>query len=195
MIFREGPVIIGSSFIFCLAKTVRNIVLVGLMGSGKTTIGRLIARRIGATFYDSDHEIERRTGVRIPTIFDLEGEAGFRRRETATIEELMKLPNVVVATGGGAVLDPRTRALLQQLGWTVYLDVPVVQLYERTKGDPNRPLLQVDDPLRTLNDLRVLRDPLYREVADFILDGSRYHSSSAVNRILKEWEKQSASSK
>nr|WP_183637039.1 shikimate kinase [Niveibacterium umoris] len=165
------------------------------MGSGKTTIGRLIARRIGATFYDSDHEIERRTGVRIPTIFDLEGEAGFRRRETATIEELMKLPNVVVATGGGAVLDPRTRALLQQLGWTVYLDVPVVQLYERTKGDPNRPLLQVDDPLRTLNDLRVLRDPLYREVADFILDGSRYHSSSAVNRILKEWEKQSASSK
>ncbi|WP_374403923.1 shikimate kinase [Niveibacterium sp.] len=172
----------------------KSLVLVGLMGSGKTTIGRAVARRLELPFFDTDHEIERRTGVRIPTIFDVEGEAGFRRREAQTIAELMRTPRIVLATGGGAVLDSESRAVMKESGWVVYLDVPTRQLYERTRNDPNRPLLKVRDPLARLEELRVERDPLYREVADFILDGSRYHSSSAVNRILKEWEKQSASS-
>jgi len=172
----------------------KSLVLVGLMGSGKTTIGKAVARRLELPFLDTDHEIERRTGVKIPTIFDVEGEAGFRRREALTIAELMAAPCVVLATGGGAVLDAESRAMMKRHGWVVYLDVPVRQLYERTRNDPNRPLLRVADPLGKLEELRAQRDPLYREVADFILDGSRYHSSSAVNRILKEWEKQSASS-
>ncbi|WP_374600692.1 shikimate kinase [Niveibacterium sp.] len=172
----------------------KSLVLVGLMGSGKTTIGKSIARRLDLQFFDSDHEIERRTGVRIPTIFDVEGESGFRRREAQTISALMETPGIVLATGGGAVLDADSREAMKRNGWVVYLDVPVRQLYERTRNDPNRPLLRVPDPLGKLEELRRLRDPLYREVADFILDGSRYHSSSAVNRILKEWEKQSASS-
>ncbi|QSI76769.1 shikimate kinase [Niveibacterium microcysteis] len=172
----------------------KNVVLVGLMGSGKTTIGRLLARRLLLPFVDSDHEVELRTGVRIPTIFDVEGEAGFRRREALTIAALMEAPGIVLATGGGAVLDAGNRNTMKRNGWVVYLDVPVRQLYERTRNDPNRPLLRVPDPLGRLEELRRQRDPLYREVADFILDGSRYHSSSAVNRILKEWEKQSASS-
>lgn len=170
------------------------LILVGLMGSGKTTIGRAIARRVGLPFIDTDFEIERRTGVKIPTIFDVEGEEGFRRREALTIADLTSQTGIVLATGGGAVLDPGSRLVMRRNGWVVYLDVPVRQLYERTKNDTNRPLLQVADPLSRLEELRTQRDPLYREVADFILDGSRYHSSSAVNRILKEWEKQSASS-
>ncbi len=164
------------------------------MGSGKTTIGRLLARKLALPFFDSDHEIERRTGVRIPLIFDVEGESGFRQREAAVIADMMSAPSLVLATGGGAVIDPANRAAMKRGGWVVYLDVPIRQLYERTRNDPNRPLLQVADPLGRLGELRAQRDPLYREVADFILDGSRYHSSSAVNRILKEWEKQSASS-
>lgn len=172
----------------------RSIVLVGLMGAGKTTIGRSLARKLALPFYDSDHEIERRTGVRVPVIFDVEGESGFRQREASVIADMMSGSPLVLATGGGAVLDAGNRAAMRRGAWVVYLDVPVQQLYERTRNDPNRPLLQVADPLARLEVLRTQRDPLYREVADFILDGSRYHSSSAVNRILKEWEKQSASS-
>lgn len=168
--------------------------LIGLMGSGKTTIGRVLARRLGRPFLDVDYEIIRRTGVSIPTIFDLEGEEGFRRWESATIASICAEDGQVVATGGGAVMDAANRSALRNNGWIVYLDVPVSQLHDRTRNDVNRPLLQVEDPLGRLRELRALRDPVYREVADFILDGSRYHSSSAVNRILKEWEKHSASS-
>jgi shikimate kinase len=165
-----------------------NIYLVGLMGSGKTTIGRVLARRMGRRFVDSDHEIEARTGVRIPTIFELEGETGFRRREAQTIAELSTEIGIVMATGGGAVLRPENREVLARTGWVVYLDVPTHVLLERTRHDTNRPLLQVPDPLGKLNALHGERDPLYREIAHIIVDGARSNSHAAVSRILKEWE-------
>lgn len=173
-------------------NSVSNVYLVGLMGSGKTTIGRILARRMGRRFFDSDHEIEHRTGVRIPTIFELEGEAGFRRREAQTIAELTQEAAIVLATGGGAILDPANREALHATGWVVYLDVPTHILIERTRNDSNRPLLQVANPAERLNTLRTQRDPLYREVADLVIDGSRNNSHSAVARILSEWEKRCA---
>lgn len=170
----------------------RNIYLVGLMGSGKTTIGRLLARRMGRAFYDSDTEIVQRTGVRIPVIFEMEGEAGFRRREAQVIGELAAEGGVVVATGGGAILDPANRVAMKASGWIVYLDVPIPVLLERTRHDTNRPLLQVQDPAARLESLRAERDPLYREVADYIVDGSRLNSHGAVNKILTAWERRCA---
>lgn len=171
-----------------------NIFLVGLMGSGKTTIGRQLARRMGRVFYDSDHEIVNRTGVRIPVIFELEGEAGFRRREAQVIAELCAEDGVIVATGGGAVLSAENRERMKAAGWVVYLDVPTPILLERTRHDANRPLLQVADPGAKLEALRAERDPLYREIASLIVDGSRQNSQIAVTRILGEWEKRCAPS-
>lgn len=170
----------------------RNIYLVGLMGSGKTTIGRLVARRMGRAFYDSDNEIVNRTGVRIPVIFEVEGEAGFRRREAQVIAELAEEAGVVVATGGGAVLNPDNRQNMKASGWVVYLDVPTNVLLERTRHDSNRPLLQVLDPAAKLDALRAERDPLYREIADLVVDGGRVNSNVVASRIVAEWEKQCA---
>jgi shikimate kinase len=172
----------------------RNIYLVGLMGSGKTTIGRLIARRMGRVFYDSDHEIVARTGVRIPVIFEMEGEDGFRRREAQVIGELAAEAGVIVATGGGAVLDPANRIQMKASGWVIYLDVPTHILLERTRHDTNRPLLRVADPAAKLDALRAERDALYREIADLVVDGARLNSNTAVSKILTEWEKQCAPS-
>lgn len=160
------------------------------MGAGKTTIGRTIAKRLGWDFVDSDHEIEARTGVRIPTIFEIEGEEGFRRRETAMIAELSAGRNLVLATGGGAVLAPENRECLKHNGFVVYLDVSPNALFERTRHDKNRPLLQVDDPLKRLRDLHAVRAPLYREVADFVVDGNRCNPQGVVQLVLKEYEKQ-----
>jgi shikimate kinase len=142
------------------------------MGAGKTTVGRQLARRLGRRFFDSDHEIVERTGVLIPTIFEIEGEEGFRRRESQTIAELSGVDNIVLATGGGAVLNPENRRILHETGWCVYLNVPPVLLYERTKHDRNRPLLQVENPLAKLEELYAARDPLYREAAHFVVEGS-----------------------
>lgn len=171
-----------------------NIYLVGLMGSGKTTIGRALAKRMGRRFIDSDHEIERRTGVRIPVIFEMEGETGFRKREAQAIAELAQEPAIVLATGGGAILDPVNRVAMRDSGWVIYLDVPTGVLLDRTRHDTNRPLLQVADPRAKLDALREQRDPLYREIANIIIDGARNNSQAAVTRILKEWEKQCAPS-
>lgn len=166
-----------------------NIYLVGLMGAGKTTIGRQLAKKLGRRFLDTDHEIVARTGVPIPTIFEIEGEAGFRKREAQTIAELTELPDVVLATGGGVVLNPDNRRALHDSGWVVYLNVPPQQLYERTSHDRNRPLLQVDDPLAKLRELHAARDPLYRETAHFIVDGTRLGASSIVQLLLREFTK------
>ena len=168
----------------------QNIFLVGLMGAGKTTIGRTLAKKLGWRFVDSDHEIEARTGVSIPTIFEIEGETGFRRRESAVIAELAAESNTVMATGGGAVLAAENREQLRSHGFVVYLDVSPAALYDRTRHDKNRPLLQVHDPLAKLRELHTVRNPLYREVADLIVDGNRTNPQGVVQLVLREFEKQ-----
>ncbi len=157
------------------------------MGAGKTTVGRQLARRLGRPFYDSDHEIVERTGVPIPTIFEIEGEDGFRRREAQTIRELTEDDGLVLATGGGVVLRAENRERLHDTGWVVYLNVPPVLLYERTRNDRNRPLLQVADPLTRLEELYTLRDPLYRETAHLVVDGSHLVASGIVQYLLREF--------
>jgi shikimate kinase len=166
----------------------RNIYLVGLMGAGKTTVGRQLARRLGRDFLDSDHEIVERTGVPVSTIFEIEGEDGFRRREAQAIAELTALHGIVLATGGGAVLNPDNRRHLRDSGWVVYLNVPPALLYERTRHDRNRPLLRVADPLARLEELYAQRDPLYRQTAHFIVEGGRLVASGIVQLLLREYE-------
>lgn len=163
-----------------------NVYLVGLMGAGKTTIGRSLAKRLNLDFLDSDREIEARTGVTIPTIFEIEGEEGFRRREMQMIVELSHLRGRVVATGGGVVLREENRASLRSNGFVVYLNVPPQTLWERTRNDRNRPLLQVADPLLKLKELYTERDPLYREVADLVIDSSRINAQGVLQLLLKE---------
>lgn len=165
-----------------------NIFFVGLMGAGKTTVGRLVAKHLNKEFYDSDHEIERRTGVNIPLIFELEGEVGFRRRESAVIEDLANGSDIVLATGGGAVLLPENRQVLKSNGTVVYLRANVNELWQRTRNDKNRPLLQTADPRLKLEQLFAERDPLYREVADIIVDTG----GQAVGAIVHEIEKRLA---
>lgn len=158
------------------------------MGAGKTTVGRQLARRLGRRFLDSDHEIVERTGVPIPTIFEIEGEEGFRRREAQTIEELTtSCSDIVLATGGGVVLNPENRRRLHETGWVVYLDVPPVLLYERTRHDRNRPLLHVEDPLMRLEELHAQRAPLYRETAHIVVDGAHLVASGIVQHLLREF--------
>ena len=166
-----------------------NIYLVGLMGAGKTTIGRQLARRLGRRFYDSDHEIVARTGVPIPTIFEIEGEEGFRRRESLAIAELTSGTDIVLATGGGVVLSPENRKRLHDTGWVVYLNVPPPMLFERTRHDRNRPLLRVENPLGKLEELHALRDPLYRETAHLVVDGSHLVASGVVHHLLREFNR------
>jgi shikimate kinase len=159
-----------------------SIFLVGMMGAGKTTIGRALARRLGYTFVDSDREIVERTGVPIPVIFDIEGEAGFRVREHTVIQELVSRPNIVLATGGGAVLDPLNRAALKNHGITIYLCANVDDLWRRTRHDRTRPLLQTQAPRATLQTLFEIRDPIYREVADIVVDTNL----QSVQRLLTQ---------
>jgi shikimate kinase len=167
-------------------KLPENVYLVGLMGAGKTTIGRSLAKRLGFRFVDTDKEIEARTGVSIPTIFEIEGEDGFRKRETQIIAEMAAKNGFVVATGGGGVLRAENRTNMRASGFVIYLNVPPQTLWERTRHDRNRPLLQVADPLLKLNQLFLLRDPLYREVANLIVDGSRTNAQGVLQFLLKE---------
>lgn len=165
-----------------------NIFLVGLMGAGKTTVGRVLARRLHLQFLDCDHEIEARTGVPVRTIFELEGEAGFRARESAMLEELTARPGVVLATGGGAVLDPANRRLLRERGVTIYLRARVEDLYRRTRHDRERPLLQTQDPLGRLRELLEARRPYYEEAAHLTLDTGEQGVPRLVSRIERELE-------
>ena len=164
-------------------KVTGNFFLVGLMGAGKTTVGKILAKHLHKTFYDSDHEIEHRTGVNIPLIFELEGEAGLRKRETATIEELAQMHDIILATGGGAVLAKQNRDNLSQNGTVIYLRAQPEDLFYRTRGDKNRPLLQTDDPRGKLERLYSERDPLYREIADIVIDTGDQSVSTIVAQL------------
>jgi len=167
-----------------------NIYLVGMMGAGKTTIGRHLAKRLKMKFVDCDHEIEARSGVKIPVIFEIEGEAGFRRRESQMIEELAQQEGIVLATGGGAVMSPENRAILSRSGFVVYLCATPSALFERTRHDRNRPLLQVDDPMARIVALYEQRDPLYRQVADLIVEGNRQSPFSVVRMLERRIKEQ-----
>jgi shikimate kinase len=165
-----------------------NLILVGMMGSGKTTMGRTLARHLGKVFVDSDEEIQQRTGVTIPHIFDVEGEPGFRVRETAALADLVKRDNMVLASGGGAVLAEQNRMLLQHNGVVIYLRASVHDLWQRTRHDRNRPLLQTDDPYGKLMELHRQRDPLYRQVADIVIQSGKQSAHSLMLYLVGEIE-------
>ena len=162
-----------------------NIFLVGLMGAGKTTVGRMLARRLKLRFFDSDQEIEARCGVKIPVIWEIEGEAGFRAREAQAVAELTALDGIVLATGGGAVLAAESRAFLAARGTVVYLRATPEHLYERVRQDRNRPLLAGDDPLGRLRELYRERDPFYREVADVVVDTSTGDADAHADQVVQ----------
>jgi shikimate kinase len=161
-----------------------NIFLIGPMGSGKTTIGRHLATLLKKRFVDADHEIEKRTGVSIPTIFDIEGENGFRTREATVIEELSRGRDIVLATGGGAVLKPANRAMLAERGTVVYLQADPEVLFERTRRDRSRPLLQTDDPRGKIIELLRAREPLYLEVADIVVETGQRSPASVARDVV-----------
>lgn len=172
-----------------MTSKLKNLYFIGLMGAGKTTIGRLIAKQLSMAFYDSDHEIERKTGVKIPLIFELEGVDGFRKRETTAIEELCQLNNIVMATGGGAVLLPENRELLKNNGKIVYLRASVHDLWLRTRNDKSRPLLQGGNIKQKLEQLYIERDPIYAGLADCIVDTgaqSANEITSYIEQLIKE---------
>ena len=170
-------------------NTQQNIFLVGPMGAGKTTIGRYLASELKRDFYDSDHVVEERTGVEIAWIFDLEGEAGFREREKEAIAELTQLSSIVLATGGGSVTTPENRRVLAGRGFVVYLQASLEQQLARTEKDKKRPLLQTDDRQQRIQELHEQRDPLYREIADCILETHNYGVKSICKQIISTMRK------
>ena len=163
----------------------RNLILVGPMGAGKSTIGRLLAKELHLPFKDSDKEIEVRTGANIPWIFDKEGEPGFRDRETTMIVELCHENGIVLATGGGAVMRPENRLALRNGGRVVYLHASIEQQVARTSRDRNRPLLRNSNPEKILRDLLAIRDPLYREIADLVVETDERPPRMVVLDILE----------
>ncbi|MBL4567821.1 MAG: shikimate kinase AroK [Porticoccus sp.] len=163
-----------------------NLFLVGPMGAGKTTIGRFLADSLGLAFVDLDTEIEDRCGADIPWIFDVEGEAGFRKRESRMLDEVTSRCGILLATGGGAVLAKINREALKQRGYVVYLSASVGQLLERTAHDRNRPLLQVDNPREVIEKLILERDPLYQEVADLVIVTERKKPQVVAEDIVSE---------
>lgn len=167
----------------------QNIFLVGLMAVGKSTVGRLLAQQLGYRFYDTDHVIEERAGADVAWIFDVEGESGFRDRESQVLDELTSMEHVVVATGGGAVLRRENRQMLATRGCVVHLDSPLERLLERTHKDRKRPLLQNGDPAGTLTRLKQEREPLYREVADYRFVTDRQGPKMLVRSIIEQLQR------
>jgi len=165
-------------------KHPKNIFLVGPMGAGKSAVGRQLARTLHLTFMDSDDEIESRTGVDIPFIFEKEGEAGFRKREAAAIDDLTKIDGVVLATGGGAIVDAQSRSHLGGRGFVVYLYTTVEQQFARTNRGRERPMLENGDRREILESLLEQRDPLYREIADLVVDTDGRKVHSVANEII-----------
>ena len=160
-----------------------NIFFVGLMGAGKTTIGKLLAKKLKKTFYDTDHEIEKKLGVKVSVIFELEGEEGFRKRETQMIDELTNKKDIILATGGGAVLSEENRRLLKERGKVIYLNAKPQHLAKRMAFDKDRPLLQQGNMLDTLNNLYQERHPLYLGVSSFVVDTGQQKTQTIINKI------------
>ena len=165
-----------------------NIFLIGSMGAGKSTIARRLAATLDKEFVDADRELEQRTGVGIPLIFELEGEAGFRKRERELLAELVMRNGIVLATGGGVVLAAENRANLAARGFVIYLDAPVDLLVARVARDRHRPLMQTPDPEATMREIVRVRDPLYRESADIVVRSSHRSSRFVVRDILQRIE-------
>ena len=170
-------------------KWVGNIYLVGMMGAGKTTVGKKLSKATGRPFADLDHYIENTTGVSVATIFEIEGEAGFRQREVQALAHFAEKGDMVIATGGGVVLSPYNRARMQASGLVVYLHADPAMLFARTRHDKKRPLIQVADPLAKISQLVERRDPLYREVAHAVVESGN-GLTNTVNTILRMLEKQ-----
>jgi len=181
------PVAGASSSSDAISAPAGLICLVGMMGAGKTTVGKRLARRLGWAFVDSDRELEARLGVSIPTIFDLEGEAGFRRRESELIQELALRRGTVLATGGGAVLDPENRRVLREQAHVVYLRATVQDLWHRLRRDTTRPLLRAPDPRARIETLVRDREPLYQAVAHQVVETGRQPVERVVDALLADW--------
>lgn len=165
----------------------KSIFLIGPMGAGKTTIGRFLANELNLEFVDSDKEIEKRTGVDISMIFDYEGEDGFRRREAEVLAQLTQQANIVLATGGGSILWPENRERLRRYGFVVYLHCPVDKQLERTSKDSQRPLLQTGNPRDTLTRIFGEREPIYRELADCVVDTTQDVTRKTIQHILRAY--------
>lgn len=164
----------------------RSLVLVGMMGAGKTTVGRMLARALGFEFVDADRELEARSGALIATIFSVEGEDGFRRREAALLDELSQRAGIVLATGGGAVLNPDTRRRLHERALVVYLRASADEIHRRTRNDRSRPLLQTADPRAKIAELLAQREPLYEATAHLTFQSASANPRRLVRRLLEE---------
>jgi shikimate kinase len=164
----------------------KNIILVGLMGAGKSTVGRYLAKRMKREFYDTDTVIVERTGVSIPMIFEIEGEQGFRDREECVIKDLSKEQGMILATGGGSVIRQINRQRLATAGTVVYLRGSADLLFSRIRHDTNRPLMQTDNPLKTLKDLLSERDPMYMEVADLVVSTGRQKIAPFLKQVERK---------
>ncbi|MDH5258408.1 MAG: shikimate kinase AroK [Gammaproteobacteria bacterium] len=167
------------------ARIPSRIILIGPMGAGKTTVGLRLAEALDKNFLDSDKEIERKTGASIPLIFELEGEQGFRNRECEAIDQLTQEENIILATGGGSILDPKNRNFMKERGYVIYLQAPLDQLLERTAKDKNRPLLQTSDPRKTLGDIIKKREPLYLQTADLVYKTNNKQIREVISNILE----------
>lgn len=165
-----------------------NIFLIGPMGVGKSTIGRHLAEMLDKAFQDSDHEIEQRTGASIPLIFEIEGEAGFRSREASVLDDLTRKSNLVLATGGGAILAADNRRNLRARGMVVYMHAPLETLLQRTRRDRHRPLLQTTDRRKTLEEILKAREPIYRQTADIVVETSHRSPASVAREIARKLE-------
>jgi len=158
------------------------------MGAGKSTVGKVLAKKLGRRFLDADHVVEERCGVKIPVIFEMEGEEGFRKREAQTIRDITAEVDIILATGGGAVLLPENRKALSERGTVIYLHANPIELWHRTRGGDGRPLLKNGDPKKILEDLYTIRDPLYREIADHVIETGKPSVNQLVNTLIMQLE-------
>ena len=158
------------------------------MGAGKSTVGKLLAKKLDRRFLDADHVIEDRCGVKIPVIFEMEGEDGFRKREAQAIKDISAERDVILATGGGAVLLPENRQFLSERGTVIYLHANPMELWHRTKGSEGRPLLKNGDAKKILENLYAIRDPLYREIADYVIETGKPSVNQLVNTLIMQLE-------